>query len=179
MKPAPGWVWLGASASVVVTAVVAGLVVLGSPAEERARRLDRRRVADLRGIAAATDLYRTRHERLPASLDELTAEPGVRIRPRDPGGAGFYDYRTLDSLRYEVCADFEGESEGVPGLAAGGFWAHGVGRQCFRLEARDVAPDGVGGGCTAIGLGVNSTFHAPRSPRAPESTKPSCDENGR
>ena len=74
MKLTSGSVMLGAWVAVVIAAVVAGVFVLGSPADERARRLDRRRVEDLQGIAAATDLYWTRHSRLPASLDELTAD---------------------------------------------------------------------------------------------------------
>jgi hypothetical protein len=94
----------------VITAVVAGLFILGSPTEERARRIDDRRVADLRGIVAATDLYWTRHSRLPASLDVLTAEPGVRISTGDPASLETYGYQPLDSARYEVCASFERES---------------------------------------------------------------------
>ena len=42
MKLSPGSVLLGAAVTVVVAAVVAGLFVLGSPQEERTRRIDRR-----------------------------------------------------------------------------------------------------------------------------------------
>ena len=40
-------------AFVVATAVTTGIVIIGSPGEERTRRLDARRVEDLQGIAAA------------------------------------------------------------------------------------------------------------------------------
>jgi hypothetical protein len=141
MKLPPGSVLLGASVAAVVTAVVAGLFILGSPSEERARRVDRRRVADLQGIAAATDLYWTRHSRLPASLDELNAEPGVRISTGDPAGSESYGYQPLDSIRYEVCASFERETEATsrdPAEAASNLWAHGSGRQCFQLKAEKI-----------------------------------------
>ena len=45
--------------------------MLGSPTEERARRVDARRVTDLQAIAAATNLFWTRHARLPETLDDL------------------------------------------------------------------------------------------------------------
>ena len=106
---------LAASAMAVVAAVAFGLVLLGSPAQERERRIDARRVADLHGIAAASNLYWSRHSRLPASLDDLTAAPGLRINTRDPVSSETYEYEALDSLRYQVCATFDGESLAGPG----------------------------------------------------------------
>ncbi len=141
MKFPTGSVLLGASVTTVITAVVAGLFVLGSPMDERARRVDDRRVADLQGIVASTDLYWTRHSRLPASLDELNAEPGVTISTSDPASSEIYGYQPLDSAHYEVCANFEresGETSRDPARAARNLWAHGSGRQCFQLEAEEI-----------------------------------------
>ena len=115
MNLSPRSIVFGASVTAVVAAVAAGLIILGSPAQERERRIDDRRVADLHGIAAATDLYWSRHSRLPASLDDLTAEPGLRIYTRDPATSEFYGYQALDSARYEVCATFDRESGTAPG----------------------------------------------------------------
>jgi hypothetical protein len=138
MRPSAGPVLLGAAVTAVVAAVVAGLFVLGSPSAERARRVDARRVGHLQAIAAATDLYWTRHSQLPTSLDELDAEPGVNINRRDPASGEFYGYQPLDSIGYELCAGFETESEQTSGYPARNLWAHGSGRQCFRLEAKEV-----------------------------------------
>jgi hypothetical protein len=138
MKPSPGSVLVWAAVTVVIAAVVAGLFVLGSPMEERARRLDHRRVADLQGIAAATDLYWTRHSQLPASLDDLTAEPGVRISTRDPVSSEGFGYQPVDSAHYELCATFEGESGEIARDPETDLWAHGPGRQCFQLEAKEI-----------------------------------------
>ena len=114
MNLSPRSIALAGSATAVVAAVAFGLVLLGSPAQERARRIDDRRVADLHGIAAASNLYWSRHSRLPASLDDLTAAPGLRINTRDPVTTETYGYEVLDSLRYEVCATFDGESSAGP-----------------------------------------------------------------
>ena len=141
MKLSPGSVLLGASVTTVITAVLAGLFVLGSPREERARRVDARRVVDLQAIVAATDLYWTRHSRLPASLDELNTEPGVSIGTSDPAGSELYGFQPLDSIHYEVCASFERESEETSSDPARNLWAHGSGRQCFQFEAEEITRD--------------------------------------
>ena len=106
--------------------------------DERARRMDRRRVDDLERIVSATDLYWTRHSLLPASLDELTAEPGVSIDTRDPAGSENYGYQPVDSTHYEVCANFESESEKVAWGQEKKLLAHGTGRQCFQFEAKEL-----------------------------------------
>jgi len=166
MNLSPRSIVLGASGTVVVAAVVVGMVLLGDPAQERERQIDDRRAADLHGIAAAADLYWARHGRLPASLDDLTAEPGLRISTSDPTSSEMYGYRVLDDERYEVCATFAAESGGPTGstpilqrscqgchapgspfaartddpavasLGLRDLWAHGAGPQCFQMQAR-------------------------------------------
>jgi len=166
MSFSPRSIVLGGAVAAVVAAVGVGLVLLGNPAEERERRIDDRRAGDLHGIAAAANLYWARHGRLPASLDELAAEPGLRISTHDPTSSEMYGYRVLDDGRYEVCATFAAESGGpvtntsilerscqschAPGsplaarvddpaaahLGLRDLWAHGSGRQCFEMRAR-------------------------------------------
>ena len=118
----------------VIAAVVAGIYVLGSPSEERARRLDERRVQDLSGIAQAVDLYWTRESRFPGSLDQLQADTGAGITVSDPSTGAPYDYRQLEDGKYELCASFEGDSRDSNRLD-NGFWTHRAGRQCFQREA--------------------------------------------
>ena len=138
MKTSSGSVLFGASVITVIVAVGVGLFILGSPAEERARRVDDRRVEDLQGIVAATDLYWTRHARLPVSLDELTAEPGVRIKTSDPANSETYGYQTLDSTHYEVCASFEQVSGETSSNSERNLWAHNSGPQCFQFKAEEI-----------------------------------------
>ena len=152
MKLSPGSVLLGASVTTVITAVVTGLFVLGSPREERARRVDARRVVHLQAIAAATDLYWTRHSRLPASLDELNTEPGVSINTSDPAGSLLYGFQPLDSIHYEVCASFERESEETSRDPARNLWVHGSGQQCFQLEVEEIKRDVTAAPNPPIGL---------------------------
>jgi hypothetical protein len=118
-------------------AIVVGIVLLGSPADERVRRLDERRVQDLSATARAVDLYWTRHSRLPSSLDELRTQTGADITIADPATSDGYEFRPLRDARYELCATFEGESRDSERGGAG-FWSHRAGRQCFQRDAKEV-----------------------------------------
>ena len=122
----------------VTAAIVVGLFALGSPADERSRRIDDRRVADLQGIMAATNVYWTRHSEVPFSLDELAAEPGVTISTVDPTSGEAYGYQPVDSARFDVCARFDLESGEISRDPRMDLWAHGSGRRCFHLEAEDI-----------------------------------------
>jgi len=112
--------------------------VLGSPLEERARRLDERRVQELSGISRAIDVYWTRQAGLPASLDQLRTETGAMVSVTDPVTSAPYEFRTLDEQKYELCASFESESRDSERLPGAGFWTHRVGRQCFQRAAENV-----------------------------------------
>jgi hypothetical protein len=118
---------------VVAVAVVTGIVIMGSPTEERTRRLDARRVDDLRQISEAVEVYHARHQRVPASLDELSTEPGLApIVVRDPVTAQPYGYRGVETDSFELCAAFDRESD----VRVANFWSHGAGMQCFTRRVR-------------------------------------------
>jgi hypothetical protein len=129
----------GTAVTVAVTAaVIVGIYLLGSPSEERTRRLDERRVQDLSGISQAIDVYWTRQSALPSSLDQLRAETGANVSVSDPVTDARYEFRPIDSDRYELCAIFEGESRDSERGGAAGFWSHRAGRQCFQRETTEV-----------------------------------------
>jgi hypothetical protein len=65
---------VASSIAVVVVVVVGRLLLVGSPTQERMRRMDSQRAADLRAVSNAVDLYWTRHRTLPLSLEELSKE---------------------------------------------------------------------------------------------------------
>jgi hypothetical protein len=129
----------GTAVTVLVTAAIgAGIYLLGSPAAERARRFDERRVEDLSGIARALDIYWTRSSRLPASLQELQTEFGTTVRVTDPATDVPYEFRTLQGGKYEICASFDGGSRDSDRGVDAGFWSHRAGRQCFQRAAESV-----------------------------------------
>lgn len=126
--------WIAVAASVVVVAaIVAAIAVMGSPSRQRLMRLDERRVDALGNIANQLDAWRNEHGRLPGSLAELAAAPGVRV-PQDPASGRPYGYEVLGATEYRLCAQFDTDTaagtDPQPWLRAA--WAHGTGRQCFK-----------------------------------------------
>jgi len=112
---------------VVAAAVVVGLVRLGPLREERSRRLDKRRVEDLRRIADNVDLYWTRQASLPPSLDRLSTSQLPSVSITDPASGDPYDYAVIGRFDSE-------RSRRVPNE----FWSHPAGRYYFELDGQDV-----------------------------------------
>jgi hypothetical protein len=133
MKVSSGQALLGSALVIAVAAIVAGVIVVGTPAEGRMQRLDRIRAADLREIVAAVDRYWRQHERLPASLRDVAADPRSDVSVVDPATETEYEYRIVDDDSYELCAVFDLAS--IPERRERGtFWLHDAGRNCFELD---------------------------------------------
>jgi hypothetical protein len=118
------------SVGVAAAAVVAGLLTIGSPAEQRLLRFDERRVNDLTQLAGRAEFQWTQEKKLATSAAELVDQYLTRL-PRDPATREPYEYRTTGPRAFEVCAAFERPSR--PELA-GDFWFHEAGRHCFAFE---------------------------------------------
>ena len=118
----------------VAMSVVYGLTRVGSPSDKRERRLDERRVEDLRGgIARAVDLHWTRRGSLPASLHELSDATVRDVALNDPERGEPYEYRVRAAWAFGLCGffgtDWSDRSMEV-------FWTHPMGRR------RDADKDG-------------------------------------
>ncbi len=127
-----------AGAVLTLVVIVTGLVFAGSPREERQRQLDDRRVEDLSAIATAIDMSYGENRRLPGSILEVMHFRMANVSAdRDPATNAPYEYRALDSLRYELCATFDRADTAVvarPFPMGSRFWNHGAGRACFALQ---------------------------------------------
>lgn len=124
-------------AGAVFAVAITGLLLSGTPRAERARQFDERRLEALRQISSAVTSYYNARRSLPDSLEALLHVPdGVAVETlTDPSGARRYGYRTLDSLAYELCAEFEAEdSRSVARTFRAEFWRHGAGPKCFRFD---------------------------------------------
>lgn len=141
-----GWI---VSAAVCVVVVV-GFFLAGTPAEERARRYDMQRVNDLQSITSAVDTFYNSQKRLPASIEEMRAQPNTYLQTAvDPTTAVPYEYRTVDQKNYEVCATFESDASqgndiGVKMAPAPigivnppNYWTHPIGRKCYTVRVNE------------------------------------------
>jgi type II secretory pathway pseudopilin PulG len=128
---------VAAVTAAVVAAVIGAIVVLGSPAQQRQRHLDERRVRDLSSISATINLYASTHGALPPDLAALGKEPGPRHAPNDPDTGAPYDYSVLTDESYRLCATFALPSPetDAPYMERDG-WTHAAGRQCFERKQK-------------------------------------------
>ena len=137
MKLTVGGALLGVATVVVIAAIVAGITALGPPSEERARRLDTRRVSDLQRLSSAIEYYQRQKGTLPSSLDELSVLSNVRVDLRDPERGEPYGFRVVDERRYELCAIFDRDAKEEQVSYGGQFWAHRAGSHCFTHKVPD------------------------------------------
>jgi len=139
-------IFVGIVVAAVVTVTVIGLWISGSPAQERARRIDAQRVRDLQSISYAVDAYWNSNDKnLPGTLTDLQNTRDYSVPSIvDPVTGAEYEYRQVTaSGNYELCATFETDSAqdattpGYRGSEFGPFWDHAVGRTCYQLEVHD------------------------------------------
>ncbi|MBI5794018.1 hypothetical protein HZA87_02950 [Candidatus Uhrbacteria bacterium] len=130
-----------ASSIVVVGAIVASFILIGSPGKQRDVRMDQQRVGDLQSIQSQVLSYWIQKEVLPTTLDDLKDPFSGYEAPVDPVTGEPYTYTVKGELEFEVCASFETEvtedgNNVYPTMPYGGYgvtgnWAHGIGTTCF------------------------------------------------
>lgn len=122
--------WLLVAAGVVVLAsLVAAVAAIGTPGEQRLRRMDERRERDLAGLRSAVETHYRLEGRLPASLAEVSSgRDWERLSLADPQTGAAYGYRVVDARRFELCARFARASRPAHAHDVG----HPAGRHCLR-----------------------------------------------
>jgi len=120
------------SIAAVTLAVIAGMVFMGSPAEQRTLRFDERRVGDLRQLSNAVQNHWRRRNELPARADDIVDGQMMTRLPLDPTSGQPYDYRVTEPGKFELCATFSRRSRAEDSRD---FWFHEAGRHCFSFDA--------------------------------------------
>ena len=126
------------SSTAVIIVVFAAFLMIGTPEEQRLRRLDAERVSDLQRLARAVDDYYHDHGELPASLEALVDGRRLHRLPVDPTRGDSYGFEAAGNGSYRLCASFDSASEPEPVAT---FWAHSAGPSCFRFEAESGAAE--------------------------------------
>ncbi|NIP14904.1 MAG: hypothetical protein GWM88_09305 [Pseudomonadales bacterium] len=120
------------TSSVMVAAVVlAGLIIAGSPGDQRLNRIDQLRVDDLRLIGTVLHRYWNQHEALPEALGQLVDGRFLNELPRDPASGDPYEYERTAPDAVRLCGVFaRASAEDSPD----DYWYHDAGRHCFALS---------------------------------------------
>jgi hypothetical protein len=128
----------------VLIGIVAGFVIVGSPAKQRAIKFDNQRINDLSSLQYQITYYWQRNEKLPANLAALTDSISGYSAPIDPDTKSLYEYNPKGGMAFELCANFtlpynaasnmgRGDvmSYPYPAGAEQSNWNHPAGHSCF------------------------------------------------
>ncbi len=91
---------------VVCAAIVAGFFIIGSPADERLRKYDERRISDLQFLQSEIINYWTWKGKLPTTIDMIRDDLRGFSVPADPETGASYGYYAKDDDTFSLCADF-------------------------------------------------------------------------
>jgi len=97
--------------AVTLASVISGFFIVGTPADQRRRLTDERRVSDLQNLQSQVVNYWVQKEALPENLDKLNDSISGFMAPTDPETNQSYEYRIVDLLSFELCADFKTSSD--------------------------------------------------------------------
>lgn len=128
------------ASTVVVLSVIVAVFLLDPPGVQRQRRMDARRIEDLKSIEYSVDTYWERKKALPQSLAAMQKEPGLKTDLKDPQTGGAYEYQVKTPKSYSLCAVFSlDSSDNSQEFSTARKWSHGAGRQCFDLKPPEKA----------------------------------------
>ena len=136
---APVGRWMLIAATVIVAGtLVAAFLAMDTPGQVRDRNLDQRRVGELDELSDAIGRWQGEHDKLPASLAELAAQPGVSLPIRDPVSGTVYGYEPGTGSKYRLCAVFATDTAKRDPRDMFGYpdprWPHPAGRHCFERK---------------------------------------------
>ena len=133
-------------AIVVLGSIIAGFFIVGTPADQRNRRFDERRINDLQSLQGQIINFWVQKGKLPENLDDLKADIAGYYIPQDPDTQQNYEYIVNDELNFSLCANFGSSDKDIknPNYAGKyGYyqdpyyqenWQHEAGRVCFERK---------------------------------------------
>ena len=151
---------------IILLLIVYSFCIIGSPASQRAMRLDQRRTEDLQNIQNQITNYYQQKQKLPAKIEDvINPLDSWQVIPKDPEFEKglVYEYKMTGKLSFNICATFSKESnEGLVENSSSGSimsmkdiavssmpyyggvnanWSHPSGKYCFiRTIDKDLYP---------------------------------------
>lgn len=130
--------------ALVIATIIAGVFIMGTPAQVRMYRFDQQKVDDLTSIQWQVVNYWQQNEKLPATLAVLADPISNYMIPTDPEDQSAYTYEVVNAHSFKLCANFNADTQainasdltrpvsGVYGkdLMADSWW-HAAGNVCF------------------------------------------------
>lgn len=130
-----------ATGLLIIIAIAAGFLILGSPYDARLYQYDTQKVSDLQTIQSEIFSYREQQGKLPVALADLSTLGYQALV--DPQTNLAYFYRALSPNSFELCSSFNASSTATSArgsypavypagaVAISNDWSHGSGEVCF------------------------------------------------
>ncbi len=128
----------------VITTIVSGFFIIGSPFNARLARFDTQKLQDLQNIQGQVLSYWQRNNALPKTLLDLSDSLAFGPVPTDAQTKASYEYIVRGDVGFDLCAVFNLDSKskrtspltGTPyqittGAFGEGNWQYNKGRYCF------------------------------------------------
>lgn len=142
--------YIGIAVAVAVAGtVISGFFIVGTPRQARLARYDIQRVNDLQNIQWQVVNYWQQKKKLPVQMSDLSDPISGFVVPSDPQTKVAYEYKSLSSLSFQLCAVFNAPSratmDGPSNMMSRPYptafvdvkgekidnWHHESGRTCF------------------------------------------------
>lgn len=139
LTPQKRMFWRVFAIVLVLGSIVWGFSVLGSPYTQRMYKYDSQKVSDLSNIKSAVESYYSVNNSLPENLTQMKDGGNYYyFTDIDSQSGKAYEYKKLSALQYEICAEFNKETEkntsSVNSYEYMGYsWEHPAGRHCFEI----------------------------------------------
>lgn len=130
-------VWAGITLAVILTSIVLGFTVLGSPGTQRLIKYDNQKISDLQNLQWQIMNYWQTYGMIPEGWTNMMTDHQTQ-KP--------YEYKKTGDLNFELCAEFNHKSmmnqkqsltlmqteyPTKEGVMRNDNWEHGVGKKCF------------------------------------------------
>ncbi len=139
-------VWMGVFFLIILSSVVWGFSVIGSPRNQQLLKYDEQKVNDLSNLSYQIESYYLNNQTLPDALGNMM-NGNYYVAPVDPQNQKPYEYKKVDNLHYELCAEFNKDSSdknsmyNTPAIYDSRLdsqWTHPAGEYCFK---RSINPE--------------------------------------
>jgi hypothetical protein len=99
---------IGIVSVIILSAIIYGVVIIGSPASQKAKQLDEQRVNDLSSIQGQIVYSQWQSKgTVPTSLDALKDPISEYMVPTDPETKANYGYKMISKNSFQLCATFK------------------------------------------------------------------------
>lgn len=139
LTPKTRMAWRIFAIVLVLSSIVLGFAVLGSPRTQRLYRYDDQKISSLMNVSSSIQNYYYNKGVLPKDFAELSTQD-YYIDQVDAQTNKPYEYRVINATTFELCAEFNKDSNERTGgrdssiaypSYGGTNWTHPAGRHCF------------------------------------------------